>query len=262
MNVLSERRLDGGTSCRRLDGGVLERHITLDDVPGIVWTPPEAESVPLILMGHPGGGLDRIHPRLVGRAQHSAALGFASAALELPGSGVRPGVPELDAARTELQRAIRAGEAVSDDVVDRLILPLLDLAVPELRSLIDELLQWPEIGGPVAVSGGVIALGVRLATTDPRIVAAGLFAGSYVPRRILEEARSLTIPVHVLLQWDDEGNDRQMALDLFDAFGSQEKTLLANLGGHTGVPAHAGEDAARFFARHLTPGHPAPEAVT
>ena len=28
-------------------------------------------------------------------------------------------------------------------------------------------------------------------------------------------------------------------------------TLQANLGGHTGVPAHAGEDAARFFARHL-----------
>ena len=46
-------------------------------------------------------------------------------------------------------------------------------------------------------------------------------------------------------------NDRQMALDLFDAFGSPEKTLQANMGGHTGVPAYAAEDAARFFARHL-----------
>jgi hypothetical protein len=67
-----------------------------------------------------------------------------------------------------------------------------------------------------------------------------------------EEARRVTIPLHVLLQWDDEGNDRHAALDLFDAFGSQEKTLQANLGGHTGVPAFAGEDAARFFARHLS----------
>jgi len=56
---------------------------------------------------------------------------------------------------------------------------------------------------------------------------------------------------HVLLQWDDEHNDRQAALDLFDALGSAEKSLVANMGGHTGVPAHAGEAAAGFFARHL-----------
>ena len=55
----------------------------------------------------------------------------------------------------------------------------------------------------------------------------------------------------VLLQWDDEGNDRQLSLDLFDAVGSQEKTLQANMGGHTGVPDFAGDDAARFFVRHL-----------
>ena len=73
-----------------------------------------------------------------------------------------------------------------------------------------------------------------------RATAAGLFAGSFVPRAIIEEARAVTIPLHVLLQWDDEGNDRQMALDLFDAFGSPEKTLQANTGGHTGVPAYAG----------------------
>lgn len=97
----------------------------------------------------------------------------------------------------------------------------------------------------------MIALGVRLAATEPRVVAAGLFAGSVVPRSTIDEARHVTIPLHVLLQWDDHGNDRQMALDLFDAFGSAEKTLQANMGGHTGVPPHAGEDAARFFARHL-----------
>ena len=45
---------------------------------------------------------------------------------------------------------------------------------------------------------------------------------------------------------------RAQILDLFDGFGSQEKTLHANMGGHTGVPQFAGEDAARFFARHLS----------
>ncbi len=86
----------------------------------------------------------------------------------------------------------------------------------------------------------MIAIGIRLAVVEPRIAAAGLFAGSLVPRSMFDEARRVTIPLHVLLQWDDEGNDRQLALDLFDAFGSQEKTLYANMGGHTGVPQFRG----------------------
>ena len=45
--------------------------------------------------------------------------------------------------------------------------------------------------------------------------------------------------------------DRQAALELFDAFGSLEKTLNANMGGHTGVPQSAGDAAASFFVRHL-----------
>jgi hypothetical protein len=31
-----------------------------------------------------------------------------------------------------------------------------------------------------------------------------------------------------------------MALDLFDAFGTKEKTLHANMGGHTGVAVRGG----------------------
>lgn len=97
----------------------------------------------------------------------------------------------------------------------------------------------------------MISIGIRLAAVEPRIAAAGLFAGSLIPRVMFEEARRVTVPLHVLLQWDDEGNDRLAALDLFDAFGSEEKSLHANMGGHTGVPEFAGEAAARFFTRHL-----------
>ncbi|MGF0114725.1 alpha/beta hydrolase [Promicromonospora sp. Marseille-Q5078] len=241
------------TSERRLDDGVLERELTLDDIPGVLWTPASASAsapAPLILLGHPGG-LGRMHPRLTGRARDAAAHGFAAATIELPGGGDRPPLPDVDQARADLRRALEAGDPVDDEIVDRLVLPLVDRAVPEWRTTLDALLALPEIGGPVGFSGGVIAVGVRLAAVEPRIVAAGLFAGSYVPRAILDEARRVTIPVHVLLQWDDQWNDRRMALDLFDAFGSAEKTLQANLGGHTGVPSFAGEDAARFFARHL-----------
>lgn len=238
------------TSEQRLDDGALEREFILGEIPGTLWTPESASApVPLILMGHPGG-LDMMYPRLVARARHSVAEGFAAATIELPGSGDRPRSADAEQARADLRRAVTAGEPV-DEIVDRLVLPLVEKAVPEWQTTLDALLALPEIGGPVGFSGGVIAIGVRLAAVEPRIVAAGLFAGSFVPRVMFDEARQVTIPLHVLLQWDDENNDRQMALDLFDAFGSKEKTLQANLGGHTGVPRFAGEDAARFFARHL-----------
>ncbi|MFE6720368.1 alpha/beta hydrolase [Streptomyces albidoflavus] len=242
------------TSEQRLDHGVLERAFTLDEIPGILWTPASASGsapAPLILLGHPPLGLRRMYPRLVDRARRSAAEGFATATIELPGSGDRPRWPAAEQARADLRRAREAGEPVTDEIVDALILPLVDKAVPEWRAALDALLSLPEIGGPVGYSGGVISVGIRLAVVEPRIVAAGFFAGSYVPRAMFAEARHVTIPLHVLLQWDDEGNDRQAALDLFDAFGSEEKSLHANMGGHTGVPRFAGDAVGAFFARHL-----------
>ena len=51
------------------------------------------------------------------------------------------------------------------------------------------------------------------------------------------------------MQWDDEGMARQPVLDLFDAFGSTEKTLHANLGGHTVYPVvRGGRRGPGFFA--------------
>ncbi|MEV6057388.1 alpha/beta hydrolase [Streptomyces sp. NPDC052107] len=242
------------TSEQRLDDGVLEREFTLGEIPGILWTPGSAFAsapAPLILLSPPPLGLRKAYPRLVARARQSAADGFATATIELPGSGDRPRLPAAEQALADLRQAMEAGEPVSDETIDALILPLVDKAVPEWQAALDALLSLPEIGGPVGYSGGVISIGTRLAVVEPRISAAVLFAGSFVPRAMFEEARQVTIPLHVLLQWDDEGNDRQAALDLFDAFGSKEKTLHANMGGHTGVPQFAGDAAAQFFARHL-----------
>ncbi|MGW5330562.1 alpha/beta hydrolase [Streptomyces sp. NPDC004014] len=241
------------TSERRLGDGVLEREFTLDDIPGILWTPASASApAPLILIGHPPLGLRRMYPRLAGRARHYAArYGFAAATIELPGSGERPRWDAVEQARADLRRAMEAGEPVGDEIVDALVLPLVEKAVPEWQAALDALLALPELGGPVGYEGGVISIGIRLAVVEPRIVAAGFFAGSLVPTAMFEEARRVTVPLHVLLQWDDEGNDRQAALDLFDAFGSKEKTLHANLGGHTGVPEFELDAGARFFARHL-----------
>ena len=237
------------TTEQRLDDGVLERGFTLGEIPGILWTPSSALA-PLILLGHTGG-LHRMYPRLVARARHSTAEGFAAATIELPWSGERPRSAAAEQARADLRRALASGAPVDDDIVDRLVLPLVDKAVPEWRTALDALQSLPDIGGPFGYSGGVISIGVRLAAVEPRIEAACLYAGSFVPRSMFEEARRVTVPLHVLLQWDDEGNDRQAALDLFDAFGSEEKSLHANMGGHTGVPQFAADAAVQFFGRHL-----------
>ncbi|WP_085999616.1 alpha/beta hydrolase [Nocardia thailandica] len=242
MSVTSETRADG----------LVERHFTLGDVPGILWTSGSTtEPAPLILVGHPGG-LEAMYPRVSARARGAVAAGFAAATLELPGAGVRPRSAKAERARADLRAALRDGRPVDEDIIDRLVLPLVEAAVPEWRAALDALLDLPEIGGPVGYSGGVISIGVRLALVEPRLAAALLFAGSFVPRSILAEARRVTVPVQVLLQWDDEGNDRQRSLELFDALGSPQKTLHANMGGHTGVPAWEAEAGNRFFARHLS----------
>lgn len=236
---------------QRFDDGVLEREYTLGDIPGILWTPGFASGpVPLILLGQPGD-LSRMYPRLVARARHAAAAGFAAATQELPGCGARPRIAAAEEARADLRRTLSAGEGVADEIVTRLVMPLVDAAVPESRSVLDALLERPEIGGPVGYAGGNISVAIQLAKAEPRIAATVLFAGSLVPEAIFQVARQVTVPLLMLLQWDDGGNDRQRSLDLFDALGSREKTLHANMGGHTGVPAFEADSANRFFVRHL-----------
>jgi hypothetical protein len=234
---------------QRHDDGVLERGFTLGEIPGVLWTPGSAPH-PLILSGH-NGGLYKRHPRLVARARHYAAEhGFAVAAIDAPGHGDRPRSAVDEQARADLRRATAAGEPI-DEIVDAFIVPLVESAVPEWRATLDALLSLPEIGGPVGYAG-MTAIGIRLGVVEPRISAAVFFAGGFVPDVLRAEAQQVTIPLQFLLQWDDEGMERQPALDLFDAFGTREKTLHANLGGHAGVPWFEVDDGARFFARHLS----------
>lgn len=236
-----------------MPSGVIERRFAVGDIDGILWTPPSGvpdTPRPLVLLGHPGD-LDAMRPRLLARAARCAADGFAAAAIELPGSGARPRLSALEEARAELRGAVAGGSPVSADVINRLVLPLADTAVPEWQRALDHLQALPEIGERVAYSGGVLAIGIRMALREPRIRALSLYAGTFIPRATFDEAREVSIPAHMLLQWDDAMNDRQASLELFDALGSAEKTLNANTGGHTGVPAHASEDAAQFLSRHL-----------
>ncbi|MFF5846917.1 dienelactone hydrolase family protein [Streptomyces massasporeus] len=236
------------TSEQHLDDGVLEREFTLGEIPGTLWTPAIAPA-PLVLMAH-NNGLSKADPRLVARARYTAARGYAVATIDAAGCGDRPRSAAEEQARAHLRQAMQAGEPV-EEIFESFIGPMVEKAVPDWQTTLDALLELPETAGPVGYSGGWTALGIRLAVVEPRIAAAGFFAGGFVPRAQREEAGQVTIPLLFLLQWDDEGNPRQRALDLFDAFGSKEKTLHANLGGHTGTPWFELEDGCRFLDRHL-----------
>src|SRR5947209_19167587 len=147
------------SSEQRLDDGVLEREFTLGEIPGTLWTPGSAPA-PLILMAH-NNGLPKGESRLVARARQSAAYGYAVATIDAPGCGDRPRSAADEQARADLRRAMQAGEPPGE-IVDRLILPLAEQAVPEWQAALDALLSLPGIGGPVGHAGGVIAIGIRL----------------------------------------------------------------------------------------------------
>jgi hypothetical protein len=64
--------------------GVSERLFTLDDIPGVLWSPAVTGRRPLVLLGH-GGGQHKTAPGLVARAhRHVRTLGLAVAARAVP----------------------------------------------------------------------------------------------------------------------------------------------------------------------------------
>ncbi|MFN8076796.1 MAG: hypothetical protein U0Q15_15450 [Kineosporiaceae bacterium] len=237
------------TASHRHDDGVLERSFALGEIPGTLWTPAEAGPAPLVLLSH-NNGLPRTDARLVARARfHAARYGFAVVTIDAPECGDRPRSPDTDRVRAELMRARQAGEPLEDHL-EALVAPLVAGAVPDWRATLDAVLDLPGIGPAVGYTGWA-ALGLALALAEPRVAAIGLFLGGYVPAGLRARASEVGVPALFLLQWDDEGNPRERALDLFDALGSREKTLHANPGGHLGTPAFELDDSCRFLARHL-----------
>ncbi|MGW0324334.1 alpha/beta hydrolase family protein [Nocardia sp. NPDC003183] len=234
--------------------GVAERHFTLGEITGVLWS-RAADSgtiAPVVLMGH-GGGQHKQAPGIVARAQHFVtACGFTVVAIDAPGHGGRPRTPADDDLIAALRHARAADEPVAPIIVEYNA-SLAARAVPEWQATLDAVQQLPSIGvhAPVAYCGTALgtAIGVALTAADPRISAAVF--GLLGHRSLTEAAASITVPVEFLLQWNDEYVDRDSALALFDAFGSAEKTLHANPGGHAQVPAFQLTTTTEFLTRHL-----------
>jgi dienelactone hydrolase len=241
--------------------GVIERRFNLvvndETVPGIHWIPAEVTApYPTILIGHGGTQHKRV-PNVLGLARKLVRHGqYGVVALDAPGHGDRMTDEQRDARAQLLAR--RQVERLSPIPPERLraMAGAAVQAVMEWKALVDDLAtnsQWAT--GPFGywgVSMGT-AFGVPLLASEPRITAAvlGLGALREGSEEQREQATRINIPLLFLFQWDDELMTREGGLALWDAFGSEEKTMHINPGPHVGIPLFERDAALAFFKRHL-----------
>ena len=65
-------------------------------------------------------------------------------------------------------------------------------------------------------------------------------------------ANSIMIPIQFVFQWEDAVAPRENGIALFNAFGSKEKTMHVNPGGHMDIPTFENNAWKAFYQRHLT----------
>jgi len=64
-------------------------------------------------------------------------------------------------------------------------------------------------------------------------------------------ANKIEIPVQFVFQWEDAVAPRESGIELFNAFGSRQKTMHINPGGHMDIPEFEAEAWKSFYLRHL-----------
>ncbi|KJS52640.1 dienelactone hydrolase family protein [Streptomyces rubellomurinus] len=222
---------------RTFSDGVVEYRFTHGDVPGVLWRPtgPMRYGRPLVLLGH-GGGQHKLAPGLVERARRFVAdAGFTAVALDAPGHGERPRTAADERFVGEIAELQAAGRPISAWVA-RHTAAVAERAVPEWIAVLDTLAEELEGRGPIGYWGLSLGsvIGIPLAAAEPRIGAAVFGLTGHESQT--EPAARVTAPLDFLVQWDDALVPRAWALGVYDAFGSPDRTLHANPGGHGDVP--------------------------
>ena len=230
-----------------------------ESVPAVIWAPEGAKGPrPLVLMGH-GGSQHKKTPGIRARAtQFAQRLGYATLAIDAPGHGDRISRQEAVTMAREVGARVR-GETDAAWSPDRLrTMSQRSLkAVPEWNAALEAALDLTFVGrgGPVGywgVSMGT-AIGVPFVAQQPKITAAVFGLAGLRPNSADFEAaaRAITIPVEFVFQWEDAVAPRETGIALFNAFGSAEKTMHINPGGHMDIPDFEGASWERFYVRHL-----------
>jgi pimeloyl-ACP methyl ester carboxylesterase len=249
-------------AAQRAEGGVAEFDfdLTVDGqrVPATVWAPQGAKGPsPLVLMGHGGSQHRRIDTLAARARRYAQAFGWATLAIDAPGHGERITPEEAEATARDIAARVRGEPTPGPSPLFKSMGERARRILPEWRAALDaaQALDFVGAGGPVGywgVSMGLV-LGVPFVAADPRITCAVFGLGGVRPKDLAfaEAARSITIPLQFTFQWDDAVASRETGLALFDAFGSAEKTMHINPGGHGEIPDFEHEAWEAFFRRHL-----------
>lgn len=245
-------------------GGVVQRDFAIDvkgeSVPCVIWSPVDAKGPRnLLLMGH-GGSQHKKTASLRARAVNFAQeFGWATLAIDAPGHGDR--ISREEAAQLAQQIGARVAgqiDAPLDPEFMARAAKRTEMAVPEWQAALDTALDFEFVAGTEqigywGVSMGT-AIGVPFVASEPRIKCAvfGLLGLTGLANQSLESfANRIKIPVQFVFQWEDAVAPRQIGIEFFNAFGSEEKTMHINPGGHMDIPEFEADAWKAFYLRHL-----------
>ena len=229
----------------------IEVHCQGRRVPSVLWLPLGVPApVPLVLVGHGGGGHKRgrtVTARADGLAREH---GGATLASDGPVNGDREANSE---AAWELRKRDRHAYRRT------YYLEKYDEMVEDWRAALDVAQGLAEIGkGPVGYWGLSMGtrFGVPLIAAEPRIQAAviGLFGhreGVETSQRVFDDAADIDVPVLFLQQLGDEEVGPRAYWELFKRVGTSDKRLHANPGGHAAVPKSELQASRLFLASKL-----------
>lgn len=249
----------------RIEEGDVRRYsfeltVAGETVPAVLWVPNGARGPrPLVLMGH-GGSQHKKTPGIVARArQYARRLGYATLAIDAPGHGDRVSREAAAAMARDVGARVRGEGAamVMDPERLRQMTQRSLKAVPEWNAALAAVRNLDFVGSsePVGywgVSMGT-AIGVPFVAQCKSVTCAVFGLAGLRPNApdFAAAAKAITIPIEFVFQWDDAVAPREHGLALFEAFGSKEKTMHVNPGGHLFIPRFEGASWERFYERHL-----------
>ena len=258
-----DHRLDVGNT-KRIEHDVIQRDFSVavadESVPCVMWEPSEnIESRALIAMGH-GGAQHKKAEGIRNRAiRYARVFGWTSLAIDAPKHGDRITREEAEAERRKVQVRLN-GDVNAPSLSPEDKIAFLDTlaaqAVPEWQAALDTALKCfaPNIEsiGYLGISQGTW-IGVPLLAVEKRFSCAVLGLSHLLPNHVAFRvaAQRITVPLRFAFQWDDPIRNRDCGIALFNAFGSSDKSMHINPGGHGAIPATEVESWNVFFRRYL-----------
>jgi dienelactone hydrolase len=233
--------------------GVVERRFDVKSedrlVPGLLWTPEDADGPrPIVLVGHGGGGDKRMEYVLALARRLVRHQGYAVASIDGVGHGERAG--------ERFDTASRGGDGLPNDFAAQVASAAAAMTA-DWTATLESLRALPEVGdGPLGYWG--LSMGTMFgapfvaATPEVQVAVLGLMGTLSPGDPWAAAAPSITCPVLFLLQLDDELIPANAGIDLFRAIGSKDKRLHAHPGAHAAVPPEEIDHSEQILAAHLS----------